>query len=159
MDPYTGKCWEPEYEFDYLIYIGRFQPFHVGHEQAIRSALNLSKRVIVLVGSSFQPRTIKNPWTFEERRNMITHGLNATQEDLKRVRIEPLPDQSYNDQKWVANVQQIVEMVIVGDNIWPQGIVSPTEIQKALPELKKNLKIGIIGHIKDESSYLSLIHI
>lgn len=151
MDPYTGKCWEPEYEFDYLIYVGRFQPFHVGHEQAIRSALTLSKRVIVLVGSSYQPRTIKNPWTFEEREEMIKRAF-LTPKETDHIIIKPLRDQSYNDQRWVADVQQKVDMIVVGDYFAPH-VISPSVIAERLPDLKKNLRIGIIGHIKDESSY------
>ena len=51
--------------FDYLVFIGRFQPFHLGHWQVVNTALSQAQQVIVLVGSSFQPRSTRNPWTFK----------------------------------------------------------------------------------------------
>ncbi|MDR9778725.1 hypothetical protein RJJ65_39970, partial [Rhizobium hidalgonense] len=34
--------------FDYLVFIGRFQPFHVAHRAVIKEALQRSKSVIIL---------------------------------------------------------------------------------------------------------------
>ena len=39
-------------DFDFLVFIGRFQPFHAGHQAVIDTALARAERVIVLVGSS-----------------------------------------------------------------------------------------------------------
>ena len=125
------------YKYDTLVFIGRFQPFHIGHEQVIRTALTLANNVIVLIGSANQPRTIKNPWTYLERVGMIADGLNLPSADAGRVTYAPLPDASYNDQKWVANVQAAVDNVVF----------------HARGSLFKPLKIGIIGHAKDSSSY------
>ena len=124
------------YKYDTLVFIGRFQPFHIGHEQVIRTALTLADNVIVLIGSANQPRTIKNPWTYLERVGMIADGLNLSRMDAGRVTYAPLPDASYNDQKWAANVQAVVD-----------------NITSAHREIKGQLKIGIIGHAKDSSSY------
>ncbi|MGH1560634.1 adenylyltransferase/cytidyltransferase family protein [Caulobacter segnis] len=41
--------------YDYLVLIGRFQPFHNGHLAVLRHALRLADKVIVLVGSAGQP--------------------------------------------------------------------------------------------------------
>ncbi len=49
-------------QYDNLVFIGRFEPFHNAHQTIIRNALKLSRKVIVLVGSTGKPRTIKNPW-------------------------------------------------------------------------------------------------
>lgn len=123
-------------KYDTLIFIGRFQPFHIGHEQVIRTALTLADNVIVLIGSANLPRTIKNPWTYMERVGMIADGLNLPREDRGRVMYAPLPDVAYNDQKWVANVQKVVD-----------------ELTSAVTDIKGEQKIGIIGHAKDSSSY------
>lgn len=121
-------------KYDYLIFIGRFQPFHIGHAQVIKTALELSKNIVVLVGSSNQPRTIKNPWTFHERVAMIFDGLELDVRDKSRVSCAPLRDRMYNDQKWAAGVQQAVN-----ERLRLDGATNP--------------RIGIIGHNKDESSY------
>ena len=57
-------------KYDYLVFIGRFQPFHNGHKRVIDHALELSKKVIVLVGSVDQPRCTRNPFTFQERKDI-----------------------------------------------------------------------------------------
>ena len=129
-------------QFDYLVFIGRFQPFHIGHQEVINKALTLAEKVIVLVGSSGQPRTIKNPFTFEERRKMIlnTYGftnVSSANIDFKKISIAPLHDQKYNDQAWAASVQAIVQ----------------EEVTKAFGWSDMPRKGGIIGHSKDESSY------
>lgn len=125
------------YKYDTLVFIGRFQPFHIGHEQVIRTALTLASNVIVLIGSANQPRTIKNPWTYAERVGMITDGIDLPREEVGRVTYAPLCDATYNDQKWAANVQLAVDDIVVHSR----------------GALYKPLKIGVIGHAKDSSSY------
>lgn len=122
--------------YDYTVFIGRFQPFHIGHKQVIETALTIADKVIVLVGSSFQPRTPKNPFTSIERAGMIFEGLDLQREDKDRVIVAPLQDQRYNDQQWAASVQQRVEECIArgGWTDYPP-------------------KVAIIGHTKDDSSY------
>lgn len=85
-----------------IIYIGRFQPVHNAHVEILKRASREAERVLVLVGSAFQPRTYKNPFTYAERKVML-EGLK-----LDNVVIEPLFDSMYNDQAWIAQVQSIV---------------------------------------------------
>ena len=126
----------PVLDFDFLVFIGRFQPFHAGHQAIIDVALARAERVIVLVGSSCQPRTIRNPWTFTERKHCIQMAFPETQE--QRLIIAPLLDETYNEQGWITRVQQSV-----------QGITCrfPPKVGSAAP------RIGLIGHSKDHSSY------
>ena len=56
---------------DYLVFIGRFQPFHNAHLRMVRSALARAGRLILLVGTADAPRSSRNPWTFAEREAMI----------------------------------------------------------------------------------------
>ena len=63
------------FKYDLLVYIGRFQPFHLGHESVVRQALTLAHKVLIIIGSADSPRTIKNPFTFTERLNMISTVL------------------------------------------------------------------------------------
>lgn len=121
------------YDFEYLVFIGRFQPFHEGHKKVIEEALTLAEKVIVLTGSAFQPRTIKNPWTTEERNQMITGCFSH--EENNRIVVRPLQDQAYNDQKWASQVQEHVDWVVARGG-W-----------------RDKTRIGLIGHIKDESSF------
>lgn len=51
--------------------VGRFQLLHKGHEQLINLGLEMCERFVVLIGSSNESRTKDNPFTFEERKEMI----------------------------------------------------------------------------------------
>jgi len=50
-----------DYEYDLIVYIGRFQPFHVGHKAVLDDALKRSKRVVVVLGSADCARSPKIP--------------------------------------------------------------------------------------------------
>ena len=51
--------------------VGRFQMLHKGHESLINEGLDLCDRFVVLLGNSEESRTKNNPFTFEERKEMI----------------------------------------------------------------------------------------
>lgn len=52
---------------DVAVLIGRFQPFHRGHVVLLQRALVSAPTVVLVLGSSFQARNAKNPFTWEER--------------------------------------------------------------------------------------------
>jgi bifunctional NMN adenylyltransferase/nudix hydrolase len=115
-------------KYDTLVLIGRFQPLHSAHLEIIKRATALTDQLVIIVGSANQPRTYKNPFTFDERARMIkdaTRGLNM------QVYVEPNTDTIYNDQAWAVRVQGIVSKYRV---IGGAGV-------------------GIIGHKKDDSSF------
>jgi len=51
--------------------VGRFQMLHKGHESLINEGLELCDRFVVLLGNAEESRTKNNPFTFEERKEMI----------------------------------------------------------------------------------------
>lgn len=116
--------------FDYLVFIGRFQPFHQGHYQVVKTALQHAKKVIMVIGSTNSPRTIKNPFSFDERKQMILASFDDA--DAARIACVGCADDIYNDHQWLINVQNAIKSVTQHEH-------APT--------------IGIIGHDKDESSY------
>lgn len=116
-----------KYAFDYLVFIGRFQPFHLAHMQTIQIALQQSHYVILALGSAQNERNIKNPFTAGEREQMILSNFSAA--DQQRIKFVEVID-VYNDEKW----QKLVKSLVA-------GITLPNE------------RIGLIGHFKDDSSY------
>ncbi|MPW73214.1 bifunctional nicotinamide-nucleotide adenylyltransferase/Nudix hydroxylase [Moraxella catarrhalis] len=117
-------------QFDYLIFIGRFEPFHQGHHYVITQALAHARQVIVLMGSANSPRTIKNPFRPDERQAMILNSFGK--KNRERIHCLGINDATYNDNKWLIEVQNAIVSITAN---------TPNE------------RIGIIGHDKDESSY------
>jgi len=140
-------------EFDYLVFIGRFQPMHIGHQQIIKMALQKSKHLIILAGSSNVARNPRNPFTFQEREQML---LNASQEVLRdmhsweegtltdRVTVLPLNDYTYRDDQWIAAVQKKVNTFILNRE---------NKVAHSTLHGTKDFKTGLIGYSKDNSSY------
>lgn len=92
-------------KLDFLIFIARFQPFHIEHEQVIRKALQLSERVIIVSGSSFLPRNPLNPFTHYEIKDMI---YSCFPEAAHRLLFIPMADSPYNDEGWNWMLQKTV---------------------------------------------------
>ena len=96
---------------DVTVYIGRFNPFHNGHAHVLQQALETSKLVIVLVGSSGAARNTKNPLTFDERMGMIQNWYHDIGSPSQLV-IRPVRDYPYNDALWIRSVQHTVKQAI-----------------------------------------------
>jgi len=57
------------------LYIGRFQPFHLGHLYALKWILEREDEVIVAIGSAQYSHSPSNPFTLGERVEMIWRVL------------------------------------------------------------------------------------
>lgn len=110
------------------VFILRAQPYHIAHHKIITDALKNSRKVIVLLGSYREPTSYHNPWTFEERYDMIKSCFNEN--DFNRITILPLRDYRYNDSYWISSVQNLVQNSIEPDD-----------------------KVILTGHFKDDTSY------
>ena len=130
------------YLYDLLIFVGRFQPFHLEHKRIIDIALEKAKNVLVLVGSAGSPRTTYNPFTFEERKQMIRDSFIG-QRGFTDVIIKPLYDKTYNDPAWIAQVQKIVKETAI-------NMVNNNGFQN---HGLADVKIGLIGMAKDHTSF------
>lgn len=117
--------------YDLAVFIGRMQPLHHGHIHNIKYALTLADHVLVIAGSANQPRTPKNPFTVDERTEMI-----KTIFPDDRVQVVGVEDY-YPDTLWLKNVQTVVHKHIIAlgaENMF-------------------DAKIAILGHDKDHTSF------
>ena len=73
--------------YDCGLLCGRFQTFHVGHESLIDTGLKLCDRMIVLVGSSQESGTERNPFNIVTRISVIKEVF-----DTDRVMVYALSD-------------------------------------------------------------------
>ena len=122
-------------KYDLVIYICRSQPFHNGHFMLVHKALALADQVLILVGSADQSRTAtKDPFTFEERRQMI-HG--SFDDSVKyNIQVSPIRSYLYDDQRWITEVNRTVQRFVEDD----------------MDRLEEQCSIALIGHFRDSSS-------
>jgi nicotinamide-nucleotide adenylyltransferase len=85
--------------------IGRFQPFHKGHLSAVDFALSKVENLWIGIGSSNKSNEKRNPFTADERKEMILSSLGP--ERLKRVKVYYVSDIGDHD-KWTLHVDSIV---------------------------------------------------
>ncbi|MBS7610876.1 nicotinamide-nucleotide adenylyltransferase [Candidatus Bathyarchaeota archaeon] len=85
------------------LYIGRFQPFHLGHLEAVKWILERVDEVIIGIGSSQYSHSLKNPFTAGERITMIINALEWVGIERRRFLTLPIPD-IHTHSLWVEHV-------------------------------------------------------
>lgn len=121
-------------DYDVLAFIGRFQPFHMGHKAVVDTALTRAKKVAIILGSDQQPRTARNPFTTKERIEMIS-AVYPEAVEQQRLFFCPQVDHTYNMDRWIGGVQSSV-MAVANTPFTPDPVHT-----------------GLIGHSKDHSSF------
>jgi len=119
------------------LFIGRFQPFHAGHLDAVKQIKE--KKIIIGVGSSQYRNTGDNPFSFEERKRRIDKTLARLNINYKIIAIPDIHDAK----NWVAHVENIVgkfDVVYTGNSIVEQLFKEKGYVVK-----KPNINIKISG--------------
>lgn len=106
----------PEH-FSSCLLIGRFQPFHKGHLQVVRSIAKKCDSLIIGIGSAQYSHTYENPFTAGERHLMISRALKD--EGLHEYFLVPIVDINRYS-VWVSHVVSLVppfEVVFTNNNL------------------------------------------
>lgn len=103
------------------VYIGRFAPLHNGHEGVIKRMLSEYTTVIVLIGSANRRRNLKNPYETDTIESWI-QAIDPT------IKVATINDYSYDETKWITQVETIVGALSQGD-------------------------VTLVGHTRDSSSF------
>lgn len=87
------------------LWVGRFQPTHLGHLDGAKQIQEQGiEKLIIGIGSAQEKNTLKNPFTFQERKEMLKLGLNKTLNiDYEIV---PIPDMP-TDKQWLSYIQNL----------------------------------------------------
>jgi nicotinamide-nucleotide adenylyltransferase len=85
--------------------IGRFQPFHLGHLEALQFALSKVDKLWVGLGSSNKPAEKNNPFSAQERKTMILSSIDNSMKN--KISIYFIPDLD-NHVKWIEKIDTIV---------------------------------------------------
>lgn len=85
--------------------IGRFQPFHLGHLDALRFALTKVENLWLCLGSSNKPLEKNNPFSADERKQMILSSIDDSMKE--KISIYFIPDLD-NHVKWIEMIDDII---------------------------------------------------
>lgn len=86
------------------LYVGRFQPFHLGHLDAIKYVLEGVDELVVVIGSAQYSHNCHDPFTAGERLVMVQSALLECGVDVSKVWIVPVPDVHLH-MLWVSAVE------------------------------------------------------
>lgn len=123
-------------EFDWCVFIGRFQPLHNGHLHVLKQAFDKSDNVLIILGSSLRfpyISTPKNPFSSLARCILLKRVLvDEMQIPEINFKIEGIPDY-FNTTIWANNIIKIIKN-------------------------ETNGKIAFIDHIKEIDSYFKKLY-
>lgn len=115
-------------QYSVAVFIGRMAPLHDAHLENIKKAAEIADRVVVILGSANAPRDERNPFSNDDREQMVFLGTHYHMEP-SNVTIEFMFDMPSNE-LWAASVMEIANRHKFDDR-----------------------KVAIVGHKKDESSF------
>jgi len=120
--------------------IGRFQPFHLGHLDAVLFGLARTENLFICIGSSNKSNERKNPFSAEERREMILTSIEPSIAD--RIKIFDVPDVG-DHEKWTFEIDKTVPKYDI--------VFTNDEFTKTLFEKREISVISVI--LKDREKF------
>lgn len=122
-------------KFMRALYIGRFQPYHLGHQAVLEKIAKEVEEIVIVIGSAQESHTPENPFTGGERMEMIYAALDES--DLReRCVVTPLQDIKRNS-VWVSHLQSMVPRfdVVYSNNPLVVQLISEAGIQIRKPPM------------------------
>ncbi len=86
------------------LYLGRFQPYHLGHHQVLKKIAKEVDEIIVGIGSAQKSHEKENPFTAGERVLMVSSALEEFNIKYYVIPIEDIQRNSL----WVSHVKSMV---------------------------------------------------
>lgn len=121
-------------EYKYAVFIGRFQPLHKAHVEVIKHGLSIAEKLIIVVGSEGAAPDIRNPFSFEDRKEMILDSFRDDNplgiDGARNIEIVSVRDYFYSENTWIADIQSKTDQFI-----------------------KDGDSVALLGSYKDGSSY------
>ncbi|HUH99837.1 MAG TPA: nicotinamide-nucleotide adenylyltransferase [Nitrososphaerales archaeon] len=149
------------------VLVGRFQPFHNGHLEAVRYALRKVDYLYIVVGSSQRNHERDNPFTAGERIAMIKAALDSSDVDPAKWMAIPIAD-TESHALWPAILRASVppfDIVFTNDGLttrllkeekvkveavkyWERSNYSATNVRNRILEMKEWEKL-VPGPVAD----------
>jgi len=84
-------------------YIGRFQPYHIGHHTVLSGIADEVDEIVIGIGSAQRSHEVENPFTAGERVVMISRSLKDLDIDCYVIPIEDIQRNAV----WVSHVRSM----------------------------------------------------
>ncbi len=129
------------------IFLGRFQPFHLGHLSVIQKAVKENDHLFIVIGSTIESFQPANPFTLGERIQMIQSALKEAKIPTGKYSIIPLPNIN-NYALWPAYVETSLppfQKIYTGSEIVKELFETHNKNKKTpykIISVKKELKIS-----------------
>jgi len=129
-------------------YVGRFQPYHNGHQAVLTELSRTCDEIIIGVGSAQLSHTLENPFTAGERVLMITRALTTLDcpyfvfpiEDVQRnalwaahvMSLTPPFDTCYSSNPLVVRLFREANVAVQSPAMYERDLHSGTEIRRRM---------------------------
>jgi nicotinamide-nucleotide adenylyltransferase len=126
------------------LFVGRFQPFHLGHLATIKFALSRLEELIIIIGSAQTSHEIKNPFTAGERIQMIKDSLvEDSSVDMKKILLIPVSDVNMHS-LWTHQVDILVPKynVVFTNDILTALLFKQRDIEVVEPSLYRRKELS-----------------
>jgi nicotinamide-nucleotide adenylyltransferase len=126
------------------LFVGRFQPFHLGHLATVKFALSRLEELIIIIGSAQTSHEIKNPFTAGERIQMIKDSLVADSSvDMKKILLIPVSDVNMHS-LWTHQVDILVPKynVVFTNDILTALLFKQRDIEVVEPSLYRRKELS-----------------
>ncbi len=142
-------------------FLGRFQPFHLGHLHCILEALKIVKKLKIGIGSSQYSGTPENPFNVETRKQFVEEALKEAGIPSDRFEIYEIPD-IHDSERWAKHFISIIGDFdfFFSNSDWTRSLITkegkavwkkiPFEMEKYNGTLIRNM----IANNQDISDYL-----
>ena len=118
-------------------YVGRFQPFHNGHQSVLERIACTADEIIIGIGSAQISHTVTNPFTAGERVLMLTRSLAGLECPFYVIPIEDVQRNAL----WVAHVRSMAppfDTVYTGNPLVAQ-LFTEAGVNVRSPEMHERL--------------------
>lgn len=113
-------------------FLGRFQPFHLGHHEAVKQMKEEYEEFCIVIGSSEKSGTDDNPLTFEERKTLI----KACHPEVEILGLEDTEKTPEGNKKWAEKLEEIgLDRIISGNDLVAEIIEEHTDLSHERPEM------------------------
>lgn len=88
-----------EKEFELCLILGRYNHFHNGHKMIVEMARKMSKKTLILIGSSQEFGTVRNPYKVELRKELIEE-IYGQEEDVIIATLKDFTNENDISYEW-----------------------------------------------------------